>query len=426
MGRPRKRRNVDGESPPRDVAASDEFVNVSGPDVTGFPVSGYDVHQTLALDPTLNFLEQPLGSGMEFMDLLPNHYPQTSQPDHHQNHYHHPPGVYVAGQEPYDGAVFPLQASGVDLLDGIDFNEPDASAATVSKQFSDSLQRYMASQYTPSPLDAPESTPSDMSTSVPSPEPLPPAHSQLKPVPTISCGCLSSLYLALDSLSRLPQEVTAAMRVARNASKVAHDVINCQYCSGPLLEDVRLPPPIQGFQNMMLLGALLPTACNAYAAILEMVDAETARAKEEGRSFFFAFKDIGGLWGRIVDDPQTGDGGPCNTLQNYNNRTMPPDMWRTTIRAIMRLDVYGLGEVAEHDPRPGYVQQGLKDVVVLLDERSRRRHDQIDHMIESGEMPKQMPYLLFPGGIRSVPPEQRNCVRIIETARSALDNLVIA
>lgn len=422
MGRPRKRRNVDGESPPpREASTPDEFVNVTGPDLAAFPVSGYETHQTLALDPALNLFEQPFNSGMDFLDLLPNPYDTLPEHQHH-GHYQQPPQIWVANHEQYDGAMFPLQASGVDLLDGIDFNDPEAST-TVSKQFSDTMHHYLASQYTHSPFDRPESTLSDRSTSVPSPEPYAQPHA-MKPVPSVNCGCLSSLYLALDSLTHLPHDVTAAMRVARNASKVAHDVISCNSCSGPLLEEVSMPPPIQCFQNMMLLGALLPSACNAYAAILEMVDAETARAKEEGRNFWFTFKDVGGLWGNMVDE---GAGGQCGLLQSYNNRSMPPDMWRTTIRAIMRLDVYGFGAVAELDINTGYTQLGLKDVVALLDERSRERHDALDRMIASGQAAKEMPYVMFPGGVmRSIDPEQRNCYRIVEAARSALDNLVIA
>ena len=76
---------------------------------------------------------------------------------------------------------------------------------------------------------------------------------------------------------------------------------------------------------------------------------------------------------------------------------------------------------------PGVFQQwGLKDALRFLDERSRKRHDTIDHLVASGQMSKESPYLLFPRGMRHVPHEQRNCVRVLETARQALDNLVIS
>lgn len=211
------------------------------------------------------------------------------------------------------------------------------------------------------------------------------------------------------------------MRVARNASKVAHDVINCPNCSVPLLDEPSTPPPIQCFQNLMFLGTLVPSACNAYATILEMVDNETALAKKHGRTFWFSFKEIGGLWGEVGSTTDC-----CSTIRNYNNSKMAPDLWRATIRGLLRLDVYGISEVDDGFSTTGpYTQIGLRDVVRLLEERTRKRHEILDSFIASGQGAKVLPVgVLYPN--KPCPPEERNCVRILETARVALDNLVIA
>ncbi|KAH7163245.1 hypothetical protein B0J13DRAFT_601783 [Dactylonectria estremocensis] len=291
-----------------------------------------------------------------------------------------------------------MNLSGVDLLGNISFDEPD-HAQGVSRDLGGSLQRYMA-EHVSLPRGSSSSTPanssldSDHGTSVGSPTgsvstppPPPPPPPSMRAVPTTSCSCLSTLFLALDSLSHLPQEVIPAMRVARNASKVAHDVIKCSTCSIPLLEEPSTPPPIQSFQSLMFLGTLVPSACNAYATILEMVDAEAALAKKQGRSFWFTFKDIGGLWGSVGE---TSD--HCSAIHSYNNSSMAPDMWRMTIRAILRLDVYGMGRL---DPgmsvHATYTQLGLKDVVTMLEDRTRKRHELLDELIATGNASKALP-----------------------------------
>jgi hypothetical protein len=213
------------------------------------------------------------------------------------------------------------------------------------------------------------------------------------------------------------------MRVARNASKVAHDVINCPSCSIPLLDEPNGSPPIQSFQNLMFLGTLVPSACNAYATILEMVDAETALAKQQERNFRLSFKEIGGLWGNIGENADC-----CSTIQSFNHSSMSPDMWRMTIRAILRLDVYGISEMEDGFPKSDpYKQIGLRDVVSLLEERTRKRHEILDALFASGQVSKAVPTgIIFPNTGKPCPPEERNCTRILETARVALENLVIA
>lgn len=446
MGRPRKRRFVEDPALADDDASGEEIVTVPTRDRdagAGAPAEAGagagTVAETIAPwlvplppDQGLGFLDDSSTPNFDFLDLLPSSYQDSNQID---------PQILVPGDVAVDGTGFPFALNGgVDLLEGINFDEPDTSTTDMSKALSDSLQRHWLSnpiQDTPEP---PESYSSGVSQSADSPgshsglsstttqtggadETTDKENTTLKAVPSIACGCLSSLYLALDSLSRLPDDIPSAMRVARNATKIAHDVIKCPYCSNSVTDDPAQPPPIQAFQNLMCLAALVPSACNAYAAILEMLDKETAAAKKDGRTIWFSFKDIGGLYGALGHDHDK-----CSQYQALNNQHLQPDAWRTTMRAILRLDVYGFGSKDmdnDHDHGPAFRQDGLKDVVRLLEERSRRRHDKMDQMLAEGKLPHSH-YAIMPHQHRPVPPEQRNCMVVLEAARMALENLVIA
>ncbi|KAF9765292.1 hypothetical protein IL306_002442, partial [Fusarium sp. DS 682] len=424
MGRPRKRRHVDvGDDATLPAAPT---ISQQPEEALLFPQSADNItyeqlnqtHPTGDILQNLSFLDEPVIASLDTWDLPPEH---DTFPFNHQIVDHD--GLIV------DNAVLPtLDLSGVDLLGSINFGETDAPQETVSKDLSNTLQQYLVDQIespnTGSQQNWDTSTPPDFSengASVESAEnAINTSTSSMRSVPTVSCSCLSSLYLALESLGNLPAEVVPAMKVARNASKVAHDVIKCTVCSASLLDEPTKPPPIQSFQNLMLLGALVPSACNAYARILEMVDEETALAKLQGRNFWFSFKEIGGLWGCIGGTP-TG----CTSYQSYNNKDMPPDMWRMTIRGLLRLDVYGLDEKDQEIPGAvAYRQLGLKDVVGQLEERSKKRHDALDALHAAGHTHEAACGVIY--SAQPCPPAERNCTKVLETARIALENLVIA
>lgn len=418
MGRPRKRRIVEepqsSEAEPAVVEVSTSRSNPTPAlsSVDTFPLVG-------VVDPGLSFLDEPPSTSLDFLDLLPTTYHDGTPLD---------PQILNASGDSVDAAGISLNLNGIDLLGSINFDETEASVTDMSKDISDSLQRYWLSQQQEAP-EPPESLSSNQSQSTNSPEShisTSPAGCNSttvpRPVPSIPCGCLSSLYLALDSLGRLPPDITSAMRVARSATKMAHAVINCQFCSGEF--DPMNPPPIQAHQNLFLLATLVPSACNAYAAILQMIDDETEAAKKEKRNFWFSFKEVGGVWSA------PGDGHlDCHQMRSYNNRNMEPDLWRTTMRAILRLDVYGFGDTPDDaslpptDAPPRVL--GLRDVVKSLEERSYRRHAIMDELAETGKLPKHTGYLLH-CVYKPQPVEKRNCMQVLEAARIALDHLVIA
>lgn len=481
MGRPPKRRFVEVPKPDdEDVSGDADVVAVPGRPVNGYAASSAPLaaatdtsgarfaHDTtpfavqddisatfVSSDPSagmgLGFLDEMQTPNFDFLDLLPSSYHDNAQID---------PQILAPSDGVVDGTGLPFAFNHTaDLLGGINFDEADSSTADMSKALSDSLQRHWAanpeqrvmlgnpeacssriSQSASSPeshsclssttattedeetqkTDKHIDTPSASASETATPYSMPAVPTPPKAIPSIACGCLSSLYLALDSLSRLPTDIPSAMRIARNATKIAHDVIKCPHCSDSLHDDPLSPPPIQAFQNLMCLAALIPSACNAYASILEMLDDEAAAAKREGRTIYFSFRDIGGLYGSLGEHSQ------CSAAQNLHNQWLSPDTWRTAMRSILRIDVYGFSADGGHrESSPVLYQLGLKDVVRLLDERSCRRHDKMDALVAQGRMPNTH-YIMMPGPYKPVPPEQRNCIKILEAARIALDNLVIA
>ncbi|ROT36875.1 hypothetical protein SODALDRAFT_335089 [Sodiomyces alkalinus F11] len=251
-----------------------------------------------------------------------------------------------------------------------------------------------------------------------------------KALPQASCACLSQIYLSLDALSRLPEDVVLAMGVARAAAKAAHDVVVCPACSKPFVDDPAVPLPIQSVQNMMMLGALIPTTVNAYIKILELVDEATARAREKGEKMVFRFTDYGGLWGCLGEMDKVS----CRStvVEMYDNRVMEPDQWRHTVRAVLKVDLYGfrvdgrttvdekvVSDGHSHSHRRSYDHSyghpGLRDVVTAMENRSKRRHDNFDALVAAGRQP-----------MCSQGTKDRPCLKIVEMARLSLEKLEIA
>lgn len=389
----------------------------------------------MSTDFASDFLSQSLASDTSYLDLLPDYDSGSS------NLFGIDDNAYFTHLPLFDGAAVPvMNANQTDLFESISFDETDPSIATMSKDLNDSLQRYMVSQYLPPPAPS-ESSPSSHSSNCF--ESLDPTSADTtssvlgtsRPHPIVSCDCLSSLYLALGSLNRLPSDVFSAMGVARNATKIAHDTLNCAQCYEDMY-DLSKPAPMSRFQSTMCLGALVPSACNAYASILEMVDRDTERAKQEYRLLYFSFKEVGGMWTSLIDEDSPTTSADCALLKSYNNRYLEPDIWRTTIRAILKVDVYGFDHRTATVPSSPdcytsphvYLHRGLKDVVTLLDEKNEKRHDIADSLMQSGHghIFQHSPYLLVSSPPKPCPREDRHCMRMLDVARMALSNLVIS
>ncbi|KAJ1331360.1 RNA polymerase II-specific transcription factor-like protein [Microdochium nivale] len=241
--------------------------------------------------------------------------------------------------------------------------------------------------------------------------------------PALKCACSAALYLALSSLQDLEDDIEGAVRQARLTAKTAYDVVNCPICS-PRIDHITLitPPTLmQSFQNMMLLGTLIPSIVHAYASILRRVDAESQAARAERRQLVFKLDGLGGTWGGIASEC----GDSLTAAQQYDVREMDPTLWRLTVRALLRLDVYGLSRnmLARDDggsQEPFHL--GLRDIVNLMDAKSKARHAYMDTMVANGAaLPdcSQMGLQLHAHG------ETPTCQKIVEIARRSIDNLVI-
>ncbi|KAK3337216.1 hypothetical protein B0T19DRAFT_351682 [Cercophora scortea] len=236
--------------------------------------------------------------------------------------------------------------------------------------------------------------------------------------PPLPCDCSARLYYSLESLQRLPTEIDSAMNTARNAARTAHNTVMCTICGLPPLE-LSHRPPIASFQNMMMLGALLPSLSNAYVRILAMVDDETARADAARSKIHFSLEGYGGIWGEIAHTKNA-----CSAASNLEGVMLEPSMWRLTVRALLRFDVYGINE-ADAGGGTGVAcevtQPGLKDIISMMEARSRKRHEELDALVASGAI-KDTNLLQY---ISHSSADDLPCMRIIDIAKKSIEDLVI-
>ncbi|RYP91300.1 hypothetical protein DL770_002534 [Monosporascus sp. CRB-9-2] len=272
-----------------------------------------------------------------------------------------------------------------------------------------------------------------MPTDQPAPEPVPalsPPNSASSGTPESSsaaspagsCACMSSLYLALDSMQKLrTDDITEAVRQTRQATRTAYQVVNCVVCA--LRFEPRTASPVSNFQTLMLLAALIPSIVHAYERILAAVDREAANAQAAQRQLVFRIGGLGGLWGPMASRD-------CEVAAAYEHREMEPAMWRLAIRALLKLDVYGVSEttcvasprgsqlpVAHADP----LHLGLRDIVTMMETRSKARHALVDSMGLLGVWPE--PPCAFK---LHNPGETPTCQQIIAIAKRSVEQLVIA
>jgi hypothetical protein len=212
------------------------------------------------------------------------------------------------------------------------------------------------------------------------------------------CSCLPTMYLAMSSLQEFPTEVENALATVRAAAIAAQATIRCTQCGHWAATSVT--PPIEAFQNTMLLGTIFPIIVNGYKRLLVMVDEETEKAKAAGIKNTFRMSAYGGLCGRET---------ACMNAKHLDEAEMDPTDWRTAVRGLLRVDVYGMEGVTT----------GLRGIISEMEQRQRLRH-------------KEMHQQLGNGSAHDV--EQRQCLgekdmlclRILDTAKISLDTLVIA
>lgn len=231
----------------------------------------------------------------------------------------------------------------------------------------------------------------------------------------------------------------------------------------------------------MIVGALVPSIADAYGRILVRIDEVAARATAASPAgghharllLPFSLSAYGGLSGSGAgagagSDPAAAPPPPCRpdggnddggsssssstpsgsgayAAGPYENKMLDPAQWRVALRALLRIDVYGLN--CDPDPvgaggasgtgagsacaaRSGlcFSRMGLRDLVAQMDDKSRSRHAEIDAMIDAGLLTPRGTGRLRPCHTRSLEEKGRvpHCRFIIDVAKEAVEDLVIA
>lgn len=233
------------------------------------------------------------------------------------------------------------------------------------------------------------------------------------------CSCLASIYLSLAALQQFPSDVVSALKTVRGAAATAAAAIWCPQCGAIALNPS--VPTIEAFQNTMLLGTLLPIIAYGYQRLLKMIDDETDAALAANQTKTFNLQNYGGICGRQSDDQ---DVLPCVGRDLlFNSIETSPVNWRTTVRALLRVDIYG------HES-PGFKHKGLKDLVTEMEFRQWARHEAIDAALAAGTLDTQ---LLGHGffnkfgefGEKCDELKIHGCMQMLKTAKIAIDNLII-
>lgn len=146
-----------------------------------------------------------------------------------------------------------------------------------------------------------------------------------------------------------------------------------------------------------------------------MVDQEAAAADRERRKIVFTLSEYGGLWGTLAEQEPY----QCGAAEKLEGRVMEAGLWRLTVRALLKIDVYGVQDVQCRDVR----MLGLKDIIGMMEERSRRRHRLMDELVERGVVGRMRGYVKLGDG--EVGGEQPTCLRIIDIAKRSMEELII-
>ncbi|GAB1198519.1 hypothetical protein APSETT444_007842 [Aspergillus pseudonomiae] len=160
-------------------------------------------------------------------------------------------------------------------------------------------------------------------------------------------------------------------------------------------------------EKLRALGTLLSLIPGFYHQLLQIIDCEASLAVAENRGLAFKLEESGGLWGDLAGDRA------CPVVNRLKDHPLDPELWRQTMRGLLRADVYGLtvdfysgdsGKLLKQSRHPG-----LNDMVGMLDELATRG------------LVGQMGGWLLPEstGIHT-------CMDLIEAAKQSVGQLVIA
>jgi len=427
MGRPRKRPHVEIQDPEPEPEPEKEKQKDERPVAIAIPELDFD--PTIGMDLDLSFLDVN-NTDINFLDLLDPNFQFTGD-----FQFTSAPSVEVLPpptlpQVPKD--AYPISGVAWGLGAGfgpIDFDvmsppPPEPTQQLTLEEINQILAEAANTEAVPelspprsgSPSTATGGSPNSNNTDLSPPSPTAQPTAPSPEYPAAPCGCSTNLYLAIDSLQKLPAAVAPAMHVVRTAAKVAYNTVICPVCGGPPTESHAQQPSMLTFQNGMMLMALLPSISNAYVRILDMVDAETNKALDEGRKLVFSLNDFGGFWGGLAL-PQMA----CGATASLQYSLMEPRTWRLTVRALLKVDVYGVNDMWPPCGGAPVTHFGLKDIISKMEERSHRRHAEMDALIAAGKIEPRPSC----GGYPELSKDKPNCMHIIDVAKRSMNHLVI-
>jgi hypothetical protein len=197
--------------------------------------------------------------------------------------------------------------------------------------------------------------------------------------PPPSCSCLLNLHQSISSLHHLPDTLPSAISTVRTACKTVHDALLCPHCSNP-----SLPFTTTHQTTLLLQAALLPTLSAAYIHLLGLIDASATLADSQPRKITFNLTSYGGLWGMLGANDHI-----CGAPHGKDGLELQPAMWRLAVRALLRIDVYGVNENSADwqgvKVWSGFTQPGVMDFVKMMEEREQVRRGIWEEMRERGE-----------------------------------------
>lgn len=181
-------------------------------------------------------------------------------------------------------------------------------------------------------------------------------------------------------------------------------------------------PPIECFQNTMLIGTMLPIIANGYGRLLKMVDEATTDALAKGQRKTFKYLEYGGL---CEDQRLLEDAVDCmGKALPMADREMQPAEGRTAVRALLRADIYG-------DDQPGFKYKGSRDIISEMEQRQNARHNMLDAQVAAGmRSGEHNPFpdlkAAYLTARQCYGERTRVCLEILKMAKVAVDSIIIA
>jgi hypothetical protein len=164
------------------------------------------------------------------------------------------------------------------------------------------------------------------------------------------------------------------------------------------------PSPI-----IVILGkTVFPLISDAYVKVAELVNKEASTAKHGRGQIIFDLESCGGLWGPLGETSMK-----CQ--EYYSNLAINPELWRTTVRALLRTDLHGSDIQTSNNTGGAYLyhQPGLCNFIADIKDILDRPNPDYG--------PKELVQ-----GLLGSQSDSGHIYRVIEVTQQSLDRLALA